>query len=167
MSAFVLTIAATLATGLTFVTPQGWHQSPPGSSMRVAEFALPRAAGDTEDAQLVLYYFGGQGGSIDANIQRWVAQMQQANGAPSASAAKRESRQVNGLTLTLVDVSGTYVAETAPGSAEHHNSPNFRLRAGVVQTKNGPYFIKLTGPAKTVARWEQAFDQFVNSLAFP
>jgi hypothetical protein len=31
--------------------------------MRVAEFALPRADGDTEDAQLVVYYFGGSGGA--------------------------------------------------------------------------------------------------------
>ena len=166
MCALVLMLVSVLAAGLNFVTPEGWRQSPPGSSMRVAEFALPRAAGDAEDAQLIVYYFGGTGGSVDANIERWVGQMQQADGKPSASVAKRASRQVNGLALTLVDVSGTYVAEKAPGSTDHHNLPNFRLRAGVVQTSNGPYFIKLTGPARTVARWEQAFDQFVNSFSF-
>jgi hypothetical protein len=40
------------------------------------------------------------------------------------------------------------------------------LRAGVVETANGPYFIKLTGPAKTVAAWDRAYDQFVSSLKF-
>ena len=34
----------------------------------------------------------------------------------------------------------------------------------VVYTPNGPYFIKLTGPAKTIAKWERAFEQFVASL---
>ena len=129
--------------------------------MRVAEFTLPRAAGDAEDAQLVVYYFGGSGGSVDANIKRWIAQMQQPDGKPSR--ARNGNAQGERPGVTLVDVSGTYVAETAPG-AERHNKPHFRLRAGVVETPNGPYFIKLTGPEKTVARWDPAFDQFVGSF---
>src|SRR5262249_665741 len=60
----VVVVLALLASGLTFTTPDGWQQSPPGSSMRVAEFTLPRASGDAEDAQLVVYYFGGSGGSV-------------------------------------------------------------------------------------------------------
>jgi hypothetical protein len=108
MSPLSLAAAAMLAAGLSFTTPAGWRQSPSNSPMRVAEFTLPRAAGDAEDAQLIVYYFGGQGGSIDANIERWVGQMQQADGQPSSAVAKRETRKVNGLTLTLVDVSGTY-----------------------------------------------------------
>ena len=35
--------------------------------MRVAQFALPRAASDAADAELVVYYFGGSGGSVNAN----------------------------------------------------------------------------------------------------
>ncbi len=156
--------AAALAAGLTFTTPDGWRQSPGGSPMRVAEFALPRADGDAEDAQLIVYYFGGQGGSVDANIERWVGQMQQADGKPSTAVARKEIRTVNGLKVTLVDVDGTYVAETAPGAGARHNKPHFRLRAGVVETPKGPYFIKLTGPEKTVTRWNRAYDQFVGSM---
>jgi hypothetical protein len=155
-----------LAAALTFTTPPGWQTVKPASSMRVAEFTLPRASGDPEDAQLVVYYFGGQGGSVEANIDRWVGQMQQPNGTSSAGLAKRTTRKVNGLSVTLLDVSGTYVAEMAPGAAERHNKPHFRLRAGVVETANGPYYIKLTGPEKTVAKWDQAFDQFVASLNY-
>ncbi len=156
----------TLAAGLTFATPNGWKSSPTTSSMRVAQFMLPRTAGDTQDAELVVYYFGGSGGTIDANIERWLGQMQQPNGRPSSAAATRAKRTVNGLAMTLVDVSGTYVAEVTPGSAERHNSPNFRLRAAVIETANGPFFIKLTGPARTVAGWDQAFEQFVASLKY-
>jgi hypothetical protein len=164
MSILSIAVAALLAAGLTFTTPDGWRQIPGSSSMRVAEFTLPRAAGDAEDAQLIVYYFGGQGGSVDANIQRWVAQMQQADGTPSSAVAKKKSRKVNGLAVTLVDVSGTYIAETAPGATERHNNPRFRLRAGVIETAQGPYFIKLIGPEKTVMRWDHAYDQFVGSL---
>jgi hypothetical protein len=162
----LLVTALIAAAGLAYTAPPEWTTVPTASSMRVAQFTLPREGGDTETAELVVYYFGGSGGSVEANIERWLAQMQQADGRPSKAVAKRESRTVNGLSVSLVDVSGTYVAETAPGSAQHHNSPNFRLRAGVVQTPGGPYFIKLTGPAKTVAAQAQAFDRFVASLAY-
>ena len=164
MAMMVSAVSLWLAATLAYVVPQGWQKQPVASSMRVAEFTLPHADGDSEDAVLVVYYFGGSGGSIDANLQRWVSQMQQPDGKPSAGVAKKETRTVNGLGLTLLDVSGTYVAETTPGSTERHNQPNFRLRAGVVETSNGPYFIKLTGPAKTIAKWERAFEQFVASL---
>jgi hypothetical protein len=134
--------------------------------MRVAQFALPRAAGDTVDAELIVYYFGGSGGSVEANIERWVGQMQQPDGKPSRAAAKQSKRTINGLATTLVDVSGTYVAEVTPGAKDRHNSPNFRLRAVVVETPNGPYFIKLVGPSATVAAHEKAFEQFLVTIQY-
>lgn len=164
MTAVLSSFLIVFAGALTFATPDGWKTVPVSSSMRVAEFSLPRADGDPEDAQLVVYYFGGQGGGVQANLQRWVGQMQQPDGQPAAPSAKRETKAVNGLAVTLLDVSGTYIAETAPGSTQRHYKPGFRLRAGVVETPSGPYFIKLTGPAKTVAKWDQAFQQFVGSL---
>ena len=54
----------------------------------------------------------------------------------------------------------------SPGSTEHHNKPGYRMRATVVETPKGPYFIKLTGPAKTVDAAGAAFDQFLQSLNF-
>ena len=133
--------------------------------MRVAQFLLPHANGDADDAELVVYYFGqGGGGGVEANIGRWVGQMQQPDGKPSSAVAKRETRHVNGLTVALLDVSGTYIAETAPGASTHHNNTGYRLRAGVVETAAGPYYIKLTRPQRTVAKWDQAFNAFVASM---
>lgn len=149
---------------LTFTTPEGWVARPTTSSMRVAEFTLPRAAGDTEDASLILYFFGGSGGGVDANLDRWIGQMSQPDGRPSAAVASTAMLDVNGLEVTLVDVSGTYVAEVTPGSPERHSKPRYRLRAGVVATPEGPYFIKLVGPERTVERWNDAYFSFVNSL---
>lgn len=134
--------------------------------MRVAQYKLPKAATDNEDAALVLYYFGqGQGGSPAANIERWVGQMKQDDGA-SKNAAKEEHLEVNGLKVTTVDVAGTYVAETAPGSGSFHNKPAYRLRAAVVETPNGSYFVKLVGPEKTVAHWNESFLSYLRSFEF-
>ena len=57
------------------------------------------------------------------------------------------------MKVTVLDVSGKYVAEMTPGSQTRYSKPGFRLKAAVVETAGGPYFVKLTGPAKTVERW--------------
>jgi hypothetical protein len=159
-------VASSVAGRLAFAAPGGWAPRPAASSMRVAEFVLPRTAGDVEDGELVVYFFGGQGGDVEANIARWVGQMQQPDGRASKDIAKREARTVNGLAVTMLDVAGTYVAEVRPGSTEHFNKPRFRMRTAVVQTPKGPYFIKMVGPEKTVARWSEAFVTFIQSLKF-
>jgi hypothetical protein len=150
-----------LQTGtLTFTKPPAWTDRAPASQMRVAEFVVPKAPGDPEDGELIVYYFGGTGGSVEANLTRWTSQFQ------SAKEPVRTSATVNGLKLTSLDISGTYVAELRPGSTERHNKPEFRMRATVVETPKGPYFVKLTGPAPTIDKAGAAFDQFLQSLAF-
>ena len=150
---------------LKFVVPQGWVSRPPASTMRVAEFTLPRVTADTEDAQLAIFFFGGQGGSVQANIDRWIGQMTQPDGRSSREVASTTTlRTQSGLKVSLVDVTGTYVAEVKPGSAQRFNKPGFRLRAAVVETARGPYFVKLTGPAATVARWDRSFLDFLAAL---
>lgn len=159
-------IALTLGVGpvqtgtLTFTRPPAWTDRAATSSMRVAEFVVPKASGDAEDGELIVYYFGGGGGSVEANLQRWTSQFQ------SATQPVRTNATVNGLKLTSLDVAGTYVAEMRPGSSEHYNKPGFRMRATVVETPKGPYFIKLTGPAKTIDSAGAAFEEFLKSLAF-
>jgi hypothetical protein len=156
--------AVSVTAGLIFTAPDGWVARTPTSSMRVAEYALPRASGDTEDAALAVFYFGGQGGSVQANLDRWMGQMAQPDGRDSRDAARTtQTKTASGLPVTLLDVSGTFVAETMPGSVEHYNKPGFRLRAAVIETADGPYFVKLTGPAATVARWDASFLAFVKS----
>ena len=135
--------------------------------MRTAEFVIPKASGDADDAELIVYYFGAGGvGSADANIDRWVGQMQQPDGSASKTKAQRSGKTINGLKVTTVDVSGTYTAEVRPGATEHYNKPGFRLCAAVVETPRGAYYIKMTGPAKTVAAAQADYTGFVASLKY-
>ena len=161
----VLLNAAFQKSSLKFTVPAGWIEEERTSSMRVAQYRLPKAAPDTEDASLVVYYFGqGQGGSTAANIERWVGQMKQADGSSSKQAAKEETFDVNGFKVTTIDISGTYVAETAPGSGTFLNKPACRLRAAVVETSNGSYYVKLVGPEKTVTQWNESFLSYIKSF---
>jgi hypothetical protein len=152
---------------LRFKAPDGWTTEKSSSGMRVAQYKLPKAEGDKEDASLVLYYFGAsQGGTPQANIDRWIGQMKQADGSDSKSKAKTENLTVNGLKVTTVDVTGTYTAEMAPGSGTFHDDENYRLRAAVIETPKGNYFVKLAGPAKTIARWDQSYSDYLKSFEF-
>ncbi len=134
--------------------------------MRAAQFRLPRAEGDAEDASLVVYYFQGGGGSVQDNLDRWASQIEQPDGSSSKMKSKTSTMKVNGMNVSLMDVSGTYTAEMTPGGGERHNKPGFRMRAAVIETPRGPYFIKLTGPEKTIGQWDQSFDAFINSFEF-
>src|SRR5262249_61399714 len=110
--------AQTTSTGeLKFKGPDGWVNEKGTSAMRVAQYKPPKVEGDKDDGSLVLYYFGAnQGGTAQANIDRWIGQIQQADGSSSKDKAKTETLTINGLKVTTVDVTGTYTAEMAPGS---------------------------------------------------
>ena len=150
-----------------FDTPAGWVAKAPSSSMRVADFTLPKVAGDPEDATTTIFFFGAQqGGSVQANMDRWIGQMAQPDGKPSKSVAKASSLTSHGLKISVVDVSGPYVAETAPGSGQNFNKPGFRQIAAVVETPGGNYYVKLTGPAKTVAKWQQSYFDLLKTLRY-
>src|SRR3954469_16868824 len=110
-AAFAIAAAAAQAQApaagrLAFTAPAGGKRRPPASNMRIAEFVIPRAQGDVEDAELIVYYFGTGAGTIDANIERWIGQIQQADGSSTKDKAKRAIRTVNGLRLTTVDAEG-------------------------------------------------------------
>ena len=149
---------------LHYDAPDDWIEQPSESPMRVTEFRLPRVPGDAEDAELVVFHFGGSGGSVEANLQRWIGQMEQPDGRSSFEVASTTGFETNGLAVTVLDVSGIYVAAVSPGSATRLSKPNFRLMAAVVETPIGPYFFKLTCPDRTVARWNKRFAAFLRSI---
>ena len=162
------TAASSTRGDLKLKAPDGWITERPTSNMRVSQYQLPAAEGDSEPASLVVYYFGaGQGGSVDANLDRWIGQMQSPGGGSSKDKAKTDTTTVNGLKVTLLDVSGTYAGgDMGGGGGGAQSKPNFRMRAGVIETPKGAYFIKLIGPEKTVARWDQGFQDFIKSAEF-
>ena len=170
-TALSVTLLLVATTGVAAAQPvlrydpaDDWAERSSASPMRVAEFRLPRVPGDAEDAELVVFYFGGSGGSVEANLQRWIGQMEQPDGRSSFELASTTGFEANGLAVTVLDVPGTYVAAVSPGSPTRLSRPDFRLVAAVVETPLGPYFFKLTGPARTVARWDHRFQEFLRSV---
>ncbi len=150
---------------LRFTAPAGWISEPPSSSMRKAQYRLPRVQGDSEeDAEMVVFYFQGGGGGVQANIDRWISQFSKPDGSPANDVAKVTKKVVHGIPVTTVDVSGTYSGAMGPMGGSSQPKPAYRMLAAVAEASDGPWFFKLTGPAKTVEKWEPSFEAFVDSF---
>ena len=160
-----VTASPSQSTGeLSFTAPPEWISETPSSRMRRAQYRLSRVPGDLEDAEMVVFFFPGQGGSVQANVDRWIGQFRRSDGSPATDIAGVSHRETHGIPLTLVDVSGTYRESTGPMMAPAEPKPDFRMLAAIAETPNGPWFFKLTGPEKTVTRWEESFHSFLETL---
>lgn len=148
--------------GLRLTIPTSWVRTPASSNVRAAQYRVPRAGTDTEDGEFVVFFFGkGKGGGLEENLSRWYDQFSQPDGRSSREAAVVTSRTVRGLKVTAVDLSGTYRG-MAPGSGPPTAST--RMLAAVVEGAEGPWFLKATGPATTMAEAKPGFDALLLSL---
>jgi hypothetical protein len=156
--------AAASSAGLKFTAPPGWIEETPTSSSRKAQYKIPRAEGDGEDASLVIYYLGGGGGTPQANVDRWIEEFTGPDGKPASENAKVTHQTIKGIPFTIVDVSGTY--SSSMGSMMKNEAPKTgtRLLGAIAETGSGPWFVKLMGPVKTVTKSESGFESFLNSV---
>lgn len=148
--------AAAQSTGdIDFDIPQGWQSQPPTSSMRIAQAVIPGPGGPGE---LAVFFFGaGTGGSADANIQRWVDQME------SPDQPKPQTFETNGYKVTWIDVHGT-LKPSGMGMGPSTPQPNSRLLGAVVEGPGGPWFFKATGPDATLAAERDAYLAMLKSV---
>lgn len=141
--------------------PAAWKPQK-AAGMRKHHFKIAKAAGEAEDAEVVVFFFGkGQGGSADENIKRWKGQFKE----PAAAKAKVEKFKVGEVPVTILDISGTMISRppgdpTAPGVEK----PDFRAINVVFASPNGPYFFNLRGPAKTVDDQKKAFEDWIKAF---
>lgn len=141
-------------TPLEWKAPARWQLVPNASTMRLATYRVPRAAGDADDAELSITQAGG---SVDANAERWLGQFD----AASRKTANRSTRKVAALEVTIVWVQGNY---SAGMSMDSSSRSGWALLGAIVATPGMPHFFKLTGPAKSVAAARAEFDAMIASL---
>ena len=161
LCAILLVAQAAHAGGLSWKPPAGWTAEAPSSPMRVVTYRVPAASGDGEPGELGVFFFGtGEGGSVDANVDRWIAQF-----APESGSAKpaRRVESVKGIRVSRVSVEGTYTSGM-PGGPKTPKT-GFALLGAIAEGPGGNVFFKLTGPRKTVQKAASQFDALVRSLS--
>ena len=150
--------------GMKAKAPATWKAGKPASQMQVATFTLPKADGGPEDAQVIVYFFGqGGGGGVDANVKRWQGMFK----APAGDKSKVDEFKVGDVPVTEVDISGTYLSRVGGPfnpNAKVEEKSEYRMVGVIFESKNGPYYMRLIGPAKTVAKHKNEFDEWLKNL---
>jgi hypothetical protein len=152
--------------GMKSPAPKEWKEVTPSSSMRKAQLAAPKVAGDPEDAEVVIFEFKG-GGGVDANLKRQLAVFQ-----PPAGKDKVEERQekikVGPNDGVLQEVSGTFLKKTGgPFDPNAKSTPvaGYKQVYVVFETKDGiTASAWLRGPEKTVEKHKPAFVEWVRNF---
>lgn len=140
---------------LKLTVPPTWKQQQPSNNLRLAQFAIPAAEGDKDGAELVIS--PPIGGTRADNITRWVNQFE----AEGRQLVMSQGQCPQGE-YVLVQLSGTYKRSIGPpirGKTEP--APDYKMHGVMLSVVKdgksvGNYFLKLTGPAKTVAANEEA-----------
>jgi hypothetical protein len=137
--------------GLKWTAPAGWQEKT-GVGMRKATFTISGANGAS--AELAVTAFPGDVGGDLPNLNRWRGQLALPPITEAEFAGAVTRLQVNGLAVTLADVTGG------------GDKPQ-RLLGAMVPYAGATWFFKLTGPAALVAAEKPAFLSFVQTLSAP
>ncbi|MCU0226681.1 MAG: hypothetical protein MUF01_03510 [Bryobacterales bacterium] len=155
--------AMTEAGGLQWQAPDGWSAQPE-RPMRAATYSVPAEAGDPEPGEIAVFYFGpNEGGGVQANIDRWIGQVRQPDGSDSTKKAKVEKVQ-GAVALTMLDLTGTYLASSGPMMQVSAEKPGFRMIGAIAEGPQGAVFFKFTGPEKTVQANAAKYLEMVKSV---
>ena len=156
---FSMVVALSLSSRLAYDVPEGWKAVEASSSMRLAQWSYGAKS------EVIVFHFGsGQGGSVEANLDRWYGQFEQPDGGSTRERAKVTKSKAGDLAITKIDIGGTYRAPVRPGAAEQHHEPGYRMLVAVVEGPSGPWFVRFLGPAKEIESGSGSFDAFLRSL---
>lgn len=148
----VKTVEVELKGGLKLNVPENWKQSKPSSRLRLAQFSIPAAKGDEEEGELAIFNFG-FGGGAKANIERWIGQFQ-----PDDREVSVKEGAIEAGRYFFVEITGTYKKPIGPPIAQQTKAaPGSRMLGVMLGVEDkGIYFLKMTGPDKTVEQQAQA-----------
>lgn len=140
---------------LAYELPSGWSELPTTAS-RVANF---RVAGE-KASECYLTLLAGDGGGLEANLNRWRSQLSQEALSTEQIASLPKSLFFGGQ-ATLLETSGTW-----KGMDGSRSDPNWGLKGLVLVSQGASAFLKMTGPEKTLSAERDRFLALAASFRF-
>jgi len=145
--------------GIAWQRPTAWTDQGP-RMMRLATYGISGKSG-AGDAECAVYYFGpGQGGTVEANMERWIGEFE------TPAKPERSNGSINGIAVSRVRVKGTYRAHAGGmgGQGDAPATAHQELAGAIVEGPNGSVYFKLTGPTATVDAAYGDFERMIQSL---
>ena len=147
---------------LKMTAPANWVRKNPTVRIVEHEFSIPKTGDDENDGRFTVM---GAGGSIDANIDRWIGQFTQADGSSTKDKTKKDVRKIKEHMVHVVDISGNYKDSPRGPMGPTVTREGYRMLSAIVVTeKSGLVFLKFYGPKATVEANEKAFNEMLQSL---
>ena len=148
--------------GFGWAAPATWAEVPPASQMRLVQWQVG-AENTAGAAECSILRFRG-GGTTQENLARWASQYNQPDGGSSLEAAMIESSVVNELAVTTFEVSGTMLSRGMSMAGPTTEVADSAMHSAVVETPEGPYFLKCTGPQATIAAGRASISELIQSF---
>jgi len=128
--------------------------------MRVGTYFVKGSDENAEQGECAVFYFGeGQGGNVEANIDRWMAQFE------NRTNEERKKEEFNGINVTLVGVQGNYLSPGGPMMQSQGTKEKYSLLGAIVDAPGGMVFFKFTGPSSVVDGASKDFRAMLQSLS--
>jgi hypothetical protein len=138
---------------LTWKTPEGWTEVPPGE-MRVASFKI--AGKDGKQADLSVVPLSGGGGGDFSNVNRWRGQVGLEVVSADVLKSLAQTVELASQLADLYDMAGKNPESGAPTRV-----------LGAIQHRDGvAWFLKMIGDDDLVAQQKPAFIEFLKSVQF-
>ncbi|MEM7165445.1 MAG: hypothetical protein AAF581_08275 [Planctomycetota bacterium] len=147
----------------TLTPPKTWFTkvAPVAAGIRKAVYTLPEVKDGQGSAELVVFHFKGGAGSVEANLARWRSQMRKPEGLSDDEHCIFSKQKVDGLPVTIAEIRGDYAGD--PRNPEKV-TPGVMMLSAIVETDNGNYFIRTTGPEKTMQAHKEAWYKMVLTI---
>jgi hypothetical protein len=143
--------------GLTMPKPVTWVWTAPSMQFRALQYAVPALGVNAPAAELVFSVFlAGDGGPVDANLDRWANQFRAGN---AAAESKRSQSTVNGMQVSRVESMGDYMGMGAAAPR-----PGYMQLGAIVQAPGRTVFMKVVGPQATVESNRAAFEAMIAGM---
>jgi hypothetical protein len=136
----------------TFARPESWEWMTPTSPMRKAQLSVPGKA-EGPAAEVTFFHFGaGQGGSVQANVDRWFKQF-------SDGYTDSKTEHAGNTTITFVKAEGTF-ASGMPGGPTTAMK-DYAMRGAILESSSGDVYVKMIGPKDVVKGAAPALEKMV------
>lgn len=143
---------------IIFKVPEGWKEEKPKSRMRAAQFEIPKAKGDVERTELAVFVMPG-GGSFAQNLPRWTGEFK--SGTLKVKAHKGKCPHGE---YTITELSGTHVGSSF-ARREEPLEKGAMVTLILIKEGRAPYYLKMTGPAKSVEAATKALRNSIDADA--